>query len=253
VNTIQSIDLNCDMGEGMHTDTALMPYLSSANIACGYHAGDEATMKRTIELCLLHRVAVGAHPGFADKKNVGRNNIQLSSEALYDLTTRQLQILDSFCKVEGAVLHHVKPHGALYNMAAKDARMSNTIAQAVRDFDSRLVLYGLSNSFLISEATALGLATANEVFADRTYQLDGSLTPRTEKNALITNTEEALAQVMQMMKHRTVQTAQGTTITILPQTICLHGDGEHAVEFASAIYSHLTENRIAIQTVGHER
>jgi 5-oxoprolinase (ATP-hydrolysing) subunit A len=252
VNNIGHIDLNCDLGEGMPTDAALMPYISSANIACGFHAGDEATMKRTIDLCLQHNVAIGAHPGFDDKPNFGRNNLQLSSEALYDLITRQLYLLDIFCKEAGTRLHHIKPHGALYNMAAKDARMSATIAQAVKDFNQPMIVYGLSKSFLVSEATARGLPTAHEVFADRTYQPDGSLTPRNEKNALITNTADALAQVMQMITRGTVSTAQGTTINICPETICLHGDGEHAITFAAAVHTHLIKNKMAIKPVAYE-
>lgn len=235
------------MGEGMTTDATIIPYLSSANIACGYHAGDEDTMKRTLELCLQNKVAIGAHPGFNDKPNFGRINQDLSDEELYDLVHHQLLLLDKLCKAAGATLHHVKPHGALYNMAAKDQHMSTILAKAVHDFNPTLLYYGLSNSYMIGEAKAIGLQTVNEVFADRTYQNDGSLTPRSEKNALIHDTQEALTQVMQMIQSNTVNTMQGETIHIQAQTICLHGDGEHAVDFANAIHHFLQRNSITIQ------
>jgi UPF0271 protein len=247
VSLTKTIDLNCDMGEGMLTDVDIMPFISSANIACGYHAGDDDTMRHTIDLCLQHNVAIGAHPGFNDKENFGRLNQQLSDQALYDLVAQQLLILQQHCKAAGAILHHVKPHGALYNMAAKNQHMSTILAKAVYEFDPTLLYYGLSNSFMITEAKRMGLQTANEVFADRTYQPDGSLTPRTEKNALIENADVALAQVMQMIQSNTVKTVQGIEIEIQPQTICLHGDGAHAVDFAKAIHAMLLKNSIHIQ------
>src|SRR5688572_11720134 len=168
-----TIDINCDMGEGMANDAAIMPYISSANIACGYHAGDRDTMRQTVELCLKHQVAVGAHPGFDDKKDFGRTPMQLSFKALYDLVSRQLDDLNKICQELNATLHHVKPHGAMYNMAAKDPEMSRTIAQAVFHFNPQLIYYGLSGSWMISEAKKIGLRTAHEVFADRTYQTNG--------------------------------------------------------------------------------
>lgn len=232
----------------MTTDATIMPYLSSANIACGYHAGDEDTMKRTLELCLQNKVAIGAHPGFSDKPNFGRINQNLSDQELYDLVHHQLLLLDKLCREAGATLHHVKPHGALYNMAAKDRHISTILAKAVYDFNPALLYYGLSNSYMISEAKAIGLQTANEVFADRTYQNDGSLTPRSEKNALIHDIQEALEQVMQMIQLNTVNTIQGKTIDIQVQTICLHGDGPHAVDFTKAIHHFLQRNSIDIQT-----
>lgn len=245
--SVKNIDLNCDMGEGMTTDASMMPYISSANIACGYHAGDEETMKRVIALCLQHNVTIGAHPGFNDKENFGRINQHLSDQELYDLVTKQLLILQRHCTSAGATLHHVKPHGALYNMAAKSQHMSTILAKAVFEFDPSLLYYGLSNSFLITEAKRIGLQTANEVFADRTYQWDGSLTPRTEKNAFIEDTETALAQVLQMIQFNTVMTIQNKEISLQPQTICLHGDGAHAVDFAKVIHQTLKNNSIHIQ------
>lgn len=232
----------------MTTDATIMPYLSSANIACGYHAGDQRTMKRTIELCLQYNVAIGAHPGFNDKPNFGRMNQYLSDEELYHVVHHQLLLLDKLCKEAGATLHHVKPHGALYNMAAKDQHMSAILAKAVYDFNPELMYYGLHNSYMLREAKAVGLQTINEVFADRTYQRDGSLTPRTEQNALIQDTQEALKQVMQMIMLNKVDTVQGETIDIQPQTICLHGDGAHAVDFAKAIHHFLQSHSIIIQS-----
>jgi len=247
VNLTKTIDLNCDMGEGMFTDADIMPFISSANIACGYHAGDNDTMRHTIDLCLQHKVAIGAHPGFKDKENFGRLNQQLSNQELQDLVSEQLHILLQFCKEAGATLHHVKPHGALYNMAAKNQHMSSILAKAVYEFDSNLLYYGLSNSFMITEAKKIGLKTVNEVFADRTYQVDGSLTPRSEKNALIEDTATALAQVMQMIQVNTVKTIQGKEISLHPQTICLHGDGAHAVDFAKVIHQTLKNSSVHIQ------
>ncbi|HEY3430036.1 MAG TPA: 5-oxoprolinase subunit PxpA [Cyclobacteriaceae bacterium] len=244
-----TIDLNCDMGEGMQHDAELMQYISSANIACGYHAGDEATMQKTVELCLKNNVAIGAHPGFDDKKNFGRTSMQLSDEDLYSLIQVQLKILNNICEKSKTRLHHVKPHGALYNMAAKDQGMSKVIAQSVKDFDASLVFYGLSNSFMISEAKSIGLKTANEVFADRSYQSDGSLTPRTEPNALITDTIKCLDQIRRMVKEGAVTSVDQKQISIQPQTICIHGDGDHAVEFAKAIHSMLLKESITIQPI----
>ena len=244
-----TIDLNCDMGEGLPNDAELMRYISSANIACGYHAGDETTMRKTIGLCVKNNVAIGAHPGFADKQNFGRAEKTLSTEELYKLVLDQLHAIGKICSEQSASLHHVKPHGALYNMAAKNKQMSNTIAQAVFDFNPNLILYGLSESFLISEAQNLGLKTANEVFADRTYQADGSLTPRTQKNALITDSKESILQVLQMIIENSVTTVDQKTISIVPETLCIHGDGSHAVALVKEIHTTLLQEGIQVKTI----
>lgn len=244
-----TIDLNCDMGEGMPNDAAIMPWISSANIACGYHAGDETTIKETIMLCLRHGVAIGAHPGFDDKPNFGRTSIKLSSKELYDLITIQLFVMDSACRKQHAVLHHVKPHGAMYNMAARDENMSRVMAQAVKDFNPGLIYYGLSGSHTITQAVALGLSTANEVFADRTYQPDGTLTPRSEKNSMIETEEESLQQVMQLVFENSVTAVDKKIIRIKAETICLHGDGEHAVEFAKGIHQKLKNQKVTIEAL----
>jgi UPF0271 protein len=244
-----TIDINCDLGEGLSNDSELMKFISSANIACGYHAGDDATIRKTIELCMKHDVAIGAHPGFNDKENFGRTEQEISDDELYNLLFEQLEIISAICNEMNTTLHHVKPHGALYTMAAKNQLMSKTIAKAVFDFNPSLVLYGLSGSFLISEAKNVGLKTADEVFADRTYQSDGSLTSRKEKNALITNTNDCLLQVMQMIVENSVTTVEQKIIPIQAETLCIHGDGEHAVDFARVIYSTLNQEGIKIKTI----
>lgn len=230
------VDINCDLGEGAGNDEYIMPFISSANIACGWHAGDAATMKQTIDLCMKHQVAIGAHPSFYDRENFGRTEMELPVQGVYELVTKQLVVLHEIAVSLGAAMQHVKPHGALYIMSAKEALLARVIAGAVKDFDSHLVLFGLSGSHSITEAKKLGLKTASEVFADRTYQDDGSLTPRSESNALINETEKAVTQVLQMIQQGTVTTVSGKTVPILAETICIHGDNKHAVEFAKAIH-----------------
>ncbi|MCK6617060.1 MAG: LamB/YcsF family protein [Cyclobacteriaceae bacterium] len=243
-----TIDLNCDMGEGMPNDAAIMPYISSANIACGYHAGDEATMRKTIDMCLKYNVAIGAHPGFNDKPNFGRVPMQLTSDDLYQLVQKQLQIIDKICKEKNAVLHHVKPHGALYNMAAKDNAMSRTIAQAVKDYNPKLIYYGLSGSVMIAEAKALGLKTANEVFADRVYQEDGSLLPRTFAGAQISSSEQSVEQVMNLINGFVVAT-NGRRLKLQADTICMHGDEPGAAQLAEQLHSKLHQLRVQIRAL----
>lgn len=242
-----SIDLNCDLGEGMTTDEQIIPLISSANIACGYHAGDERSIRQTIAMCLQHKVAIGAHPSWPDKENFGRTEMQLPPAELYNCITDQLKLINSIATQMGTRLQHVKPHGALYNQAAKDNVIAATIAQAVKDTDASLVLFALSGSILIHEAEQLGLQTVNEAFADRTYQDDGSLTPRTKANALITDEQEAIRQVLQLISTQTVTTVSGKTIPVKADTICLHGDGIHAVEFARLISHTLKLHGIGIR------
>ena len=229
-------DLNCDMGEGIGNDELIMPYITSANIACGYHAGDEETMRQTILLAKKYNVNIGAHPSFLDRENFGRSEIKKSPEEIYEFVSAQINLLQKIAGYNDATLHHVKPHGALYNMAAKDKQLAHAIAKAIKDIDETLILFGLSNSFLISEAKAIGLKTASEVFADRTYRDDASLTPRSQPNALIQNVEEMIQQVSMMLQGK-VKTVSGKEIPIVAETICIHGDGEHAVEFAKKIYT----------------
>lgn len=246
-NSMHTIDINCDLGEGFPNDKALMKFISSANIACGYHAGDIDTIKSTIAYCVENGVAIGAHPGFNDKANFGRTEMELSIYELYDLVAEQITLMQDACKEMGASLHHVKPHGALYNMAAKNATMSYIIARAIKELDSQLVLYGLSNSYMISEAEAMYIKTASEVFADRTYTAKGQLTPRSQPNAMIHKREDALAQVLNMIQHKRVIATDGSVVPLEAETICIHGDGDHAVSFATSIYTAMHANNILIK------
>lgn len=246
---MKTIDLNCDMGEETGNDALIMPFISSANIACGYHAGNEETMKRTVELAMQYNVAIGAHPSFADKDNFGRTDMHLPSAEVYDLVTRQVFLLSEIAKTAGARLHHVKPHGALYTMAARGKKLAAVIALAVKDVNEYLVLYGLSGSHLIREAKAIGLKTANEVFADRTYQDNGTLTPRSKPNALVEDEEQAVQQVLQMVKSGKVTSVLKKTIPLVADTICIHGDGKNPVAFAKRISEVLKENNIVIKAI----
>lgn len=237
---MQSIDLNCDMGESfgawtIGNDEALMNHISSANIACGFHAGDATIMRLTAALAMQKGVAIGAHPGFPDLQGFGRRNMSLSAHEVYDICVYQIGAMLNIVKALGTTLHHVKPHGALYNMAAKDARLAQAIAQATKDSQPGLILYGLSGSFIISEAEKIGLATASEVFADRTYQNDGSLTPRTQANAMIEDTDAAVSQVVMMIKEKVVISTDGSILPIKADTVCIHGDGTHALDFAKEL------------------
>lgn len=243
-------DLNCDMGEGMGNDAAIMPFITSANIACGYHAGDQTAMRETVLLAKKYAVAIGAHPSFSDRENFGRTELKnVRPQQVYELVADQLKILQKIVVENNAKLHHVKPHGALYNMAAKDAALSAAIAHALFDFDKSLVFFGLSGSFLISEAKAMGIKTASEVFADRTYQDDGRLTPRTQPNALIEDEDKAMKQVLQIIKTGQVITNSGKQVAIAAETICLHGDGKNAAAFAKAIRNRLIAEHIEVRAV----
>jgi 5-oxoprolinase (ATP-hydrolysing) subunit A len=249
-----SIDLNCDMGEStslwqynIEKDIALLQYISSMNLACGFHAGDAHTMHDLVDAALMAGVAIGAHPGFPDKENFGRTNMSFSPANLYDIVLYQIGALHAFLQIQGAKLHHVKPHGALYNMAAKDALMSEAICKAVKDFDADLILYGLSGSELIHAANSMDLKNCSEVFADRTYQDDGSLTPRSKANAIIEDTNEAVKQVLQMLQQGEVTSTSGGKVKIVAETICIHGDGVHAWEFAQQISHSLKKQNILIR------
>jgi UPF0271 protein len=243
------VDLNCDLGEGINTDTLIIPLISSANIACGFHAGDENTMKRTIELCLQHGVAIGAHPSWPDRENFGRTEMNLSEQELYDCVTDQLQVLQNITSTFNTKLHHVKPHGALYNQSAKNKIIASTIAKVVKDFDASLILFGLSGSISVTEAELLGLKTAHEVFADRTYLEDGSLTPRSRPDALIEDEDKAAQQALQMIQQGTVATISGKIIHVKADTICLHSDGKHALTFCTKIHEQLKNHGIVIQAI----
>jgi UPF0271 protein len=229
------MDINCDMGEGVGNDAMLMPYIDSANISCGYHAGDAETIRKTVLMAKEFGVNVGAHPSYPDKKNFGRVEISCTSNEIYDIITEQLMVMERITRACGVMMKHVKPHGALYNVSARDKKIASSIARAVHEFNPSLTLYGLCNSYSIQEAKEIGLDTASEAFADRTYQDDGSLTPRTVDQALITDPNQMLAQVKQIIQQGTVTTLTGAVISMKAQTICIHGDGAHAMQFAHAI------------------
>ncbi|MCJ8010092.1 5-oxoprolinase subunit PxpA [Lederbergia wuyishanensis] len=245
------VDLNCDLGEsfGNYTlgnDKEIMRYISSANIACGFHAGDPATMNKTVKLAIESGVSIGAHPGFPDLQGFGRRNMSITPREAYEMVLYQIGALGAFVKAQGGTLHHVKPHGALYNMTAVDENLATAIAEAVYHFDPQLILYGLAGSSLIYAGEKIGLATASEVFADRTYQNDGTLTPRSNPNALISNTGTAISQVVKMVKEQKVTSIDGKNISIKADTICIHGDGAQALQFAKKIHEVFAIEKISI-------
>ncbi|WP_226584878.1 LamB/YcsF family protein [Halobacillus litoralis] len=249
------VDLNCDMGESFGSykigrDEEIMKYVTSANIACGFHAGDPSIMKKTVRLAIENGVRIGAHPGLPDLSGFGRRPMEISSEEAYDMVIYQIGALKGFVEAEGGTLQHVKPHGALFNMAAKQRPLANAIAKAVYDLDPSLVLFGLAGSQLIEAGQQHGLKTASEVFSDRTYQEDGSLTSRREPNALITDHEQAVHQVIRMVKEKKVTAVQNVDIDINAQTICIHGDGERAVDFAKYITHALKSSNIELRSIG---
>ena len=246
------VDLNCDMGEGSGSEAEIMPYISSANIACGYHAGNRETIIETISLAKKHQVAIGAHPSFKDRENFGRTEMQLSNTEIYELVSLQVKFLSEMARVAGTSLRHVKPHGALYNMSAKRPMLAKIIARAVKDSEDALVLFGLSGSYSIKEARSIGLNTASEVFADRTYQDNGNLTSRNEPNSLIEDADKAVQQALQMVKEGVVTTISGKQIPVIAETICIHGDGKHAVEFAKKIHEALRKENISIRQPAKE-
>jgi len=251
---MKTLDLNCDMGEGlgawkMGDDAALLDHVTSANIACGFHAGDPGAMHRTVELALRKGVALGAHPSLPDLQGFGRRRMSVSAAETYDMVLYQIGALAGFATACGGKLAHVKPHGALYNMAAKDSELAQAIAQAVRDFDSGLVLFGLAGSELIRAGTQAGLKTANEVFADRTYQADGSLTPRTQPQAMIHDAQTAIAQVRRMIGEGRVRSQQGSDVPVTADTLCIHGDAPGALEFARRIRQALDADGVRVAAI----
>lgn len=227
------IDLNCDLGESfgawrMGADEAVMPYVSSANIACGFHAGDPDTMLRTVELARDAGVAIGAHVALPDLQGFGRREMRISPAEAHAMTLYQVGALAGFTRAAHTFLRHVKPHGALYNMAARDAALADAIATAVRDFDPLLVLVGLAGSELPRAGERHGLAVAHEAFADRRYRADGSLVPRDEAGALIDDIEASLAQALAIAQGGGIETHDGSRLRLRADTLCVHGDHPHA-------------------------
>ncbi len=226
------VDLNADLGEGSGSDRQLLQLVSSANIACGFHAGDAETMLQSVRWALEFGVAIGAHPSFPDRENFGRTAMQLPPETVYAQVLYQIGALKTLAESEGGKLAHVKPHGMLYNQAAVDPLLAEAIARAVYAVDPQLVLVGLANSESIRAAHCLGLRTRQEVFADRGYQADGTLVPRSQPGALIDDEQQAIAQTLQMVRDGKVRAISGEDVAVRAETVCLHGDGAHALAFA---------------------
>lgn len=251
---MKSLDLNCDMGEGfgawkMGEDAALLDYVTSANIACGFHAGDPGTMRRTVSLAMSKNVAIGAHPSLPDLQGFGRRTMNLSPDEVRDLVIYQIGALTGTARALGATLSHIKPHGALYNMAAEDPALARAIAEAIKAVDPALILYALADSELLRAGAQAGLHVASEVFADRTYQSDGSLTPRTQPDALIEDTGTALAQVHRMVSQGFVRSIQGIDVPISAETLCIHGDRPGAVDLARRIRAALEADGVRVARI----
>lgn len=245
---MKHVDLNVDLAEGCGNDERLLQLVSSANVACGLHAGDYNEMRKAIQWAKANNVRVGAHPSFPDRENFGRTNMQLANDELRACLLYQLGAVKALCEAENVILAYVKPHGALYNQAAKDPALARLIAQTIKAFDPKLALMGLSGSLMLNIAQEEGLDIISEVFADRHYLADGSLVPRTRDDALVENDEEAISQVLQMVLEGTVPTVDGGSVAIQADSICLHGDGAHAIEFAEKIRVALKEKQIEIRS-----
>jgi 5-oxoprolinase (ATP-hydrolysing) subunit A len=249
---MNGIDLNSDVGESyglfkIGNDREVLKHITSANIACGYHAGDHNVMMETVEMAIRNKVNIGAHPGLPDLSGFGRREMKLSPREIYNLTLYQIGALAAITQTKGVKLVHVKPHGALYNMAAGSDTIADAITQAVVDYDPSLTLFGLSGSQLIRAGIEKGLRTASEVFADRTYQHDGTLTSRSEPNSTIDNVEFATQRIIRMIKKGKVTAVDGTEIDITADTICVHGDNPNAIEFTKELRLALTKENILIR------
>ena len=234
---MKKIDLNCDMGESygawkMGADAEVMPHISSANIACGFHGGDPATIRRTVRLAVDHGVAIGAHPSLPDLQGFGRRVMKISPQDLYDLVVYQAGAVEAFARAAGAKLHHVKCHGALYNMAAVDEELSEAMVRAVGDLGSDVMLYALSKSKTYEKAKSSNLPVAGEVFADRGYSDDGTLAPRDQPGGMIVDAQQSVRQVMAMIEEGYVTSLSGKRVPVAADTLCLHGDQPGAVTFA---------------------
>ncbi len=246
-----TLDLNCDMGESfgswkMGNDLAILDEVTSANIACGFHAGDPGTMHRTVAAAFERGVQVGAHPGYPDLVGFGRRQMKLSALECYDNAVYQIGALAGFARALGGRLSHVKAHGMLYNTAERDAELADALARAVRDVDASLVLFGMPGGEQLKAAERLGLRSRAEVFADRSYQEDGSLTPRNQAGAMIEDPEASVAQVEQMVLEQQVRTLSGRTIPVRADTLCIHGDQAGALAFARRLRAALTARGVTI-------
>ncbi|CUU23340.1 UPF0271 protein [Duffyella gerundensis] len=240
------IDFNADLGEGCASDRALLQLVSSANIACGFHAGDAATMLQSVRWAQEFGVAIGAHPSFPDRENFGRTAMQLPAETVYAQVVYQVGALKALAESEGAKLVHVKPHGMLYNQSARDPLLADAIARAVKAVDAGLILVGLANSVSIEVAKRVGLKTRQEVFADRGYQADGALVPRGQPGAMIDSEDRAIAQTLAMVQQGRVQSVDGQWVPLQAESVCLHGDGEHALNFARRLHQAFASENITV-------
>lgn len=248
------VDLNSDLGEsfGAYTigmDSEVIPLISSANVACGFHAGDPTVMGKTVALCKENGVAVGAHPGYPDLQGFGRRNMNVSPSDAKALMTYQVGALDAFCKANSVSMQHVKPHGALYNMAGKDEKLARAVCEGIYEYNPTLILLGLSGSCMLKAAAEIGLPYAAEVFADRAYEEDGSLVARGKPGAMITDEDEAVERVIVMIKEHKVKTISGKVIELCPHSVCVHGDSPKALAFVSKIRAALSHEGIAVKNI----
>ncbi|MBM7662401.1 UPF0271 protein [Bacillus mesophilus] len=251
---MKQIDINCDLGEGfglykMGQDDELLSYISSANIACGFHAGDPNIMNDTILLAKQKGVSVGAHPAFNDLYGFGRRPFQLSADEIKNLMLYQLGAIKAFCLAHEVPLVHVKPHGALYNIAAKEPYVAHAIVEAVKRFDPALIIYGLANSELIHACIEANVPYAIEAFIDRTYQDDGSLTPRQMEGSTLHSIEESIEQALSIVLKQEVTTVTGLTIPLEVDTLCIHGDHDGAADLAIALRNELTKHKVLVKSL----
>ena len=245
------IDLNCDLGESfgawqMGNDAGVVPFVSSINIACGFHAGDSRTMQSTLALAKQHGTAIGAHTGLPDLRGFGRREFKLDAQDLYCDTLYQLGALAALAKAAGLTIQHIKPHGALYHMLEQQAALANSFVCAAKDFSPTLIIYGLAQGKLLHCAAALGMSVKHEIFADRRYLASGNLVPRGQAGAVIADPNIAAAQVLQVLRHGKLATLDGSEIALTGDTVCIHGDRADAAEFAAALHAQLSESGVHI-------
>jgi UPF0271 protein len=244
------IDLNADLGEGAGHDDEILGLVTSANIACGFHAGDADTIRDSIETARAHQVAVGAHPSFFDRENFGRKELSIASKQIFEAVTYQLGVFAAIAQAVGVRPNHAKPHGALYNMAARDEKIAQPVVDAIATVDPTLILFAPEGSALAQAAKKNGLKIAREVFADRNYLADGSLVPRSRADALLHDAEDAATRVLRMLREGKVRSVDGVDVDVLADTICLHGDNPEAVEFARRLRSTLEKEGVEIRAPG---
>lgn len=251
---VKTIDLNCDLGESfgaykIGNDTEIIPLITSANIACGWHGGDPCIMKKTVEFAQANSIAVGAHPSYPDLLGFGRRAMNLSFDELSAYMIYQIGALEAFCRACGIKMQHVKPHGALYNTASKDELSARTICEAIQKINPELILMGPSGSNMIKIAKEYGIKTACEVFADRAYENDGSLVSRSKPGAIIEDNDLAAERVLCMVRDGYVRSVDGKEIEIQADTVCVHGDNAHALELIKKLRALLCRNNIEIKNL----